>query len=160
MLSSELLHLASVGWSVGWLVGRLVCLSVCLSALTFFGVYGRFLHYCSCPPARDLGSRVYGLVIALMVRCVKQDQTISGGTDRHIHRQTDRQTDRHTNISYTCFGASKKHMVLCNHSNAEPWFGEYSQSLFLRELSERTESLESLGEFFESSPRLSNSRRF
>ena len=25
-----------------------VGLSVCLSALTFFGVYGRFLHYCSC----------------------------------------------------------------------------------------------------------------
>ena len=43
-------------------VGRSVGRSVGPSALAFFGVYGRFLRYCSCPPARDFGSRVYGLV--------------------------------------------------------------------------------------------------
>ena len=43
-------------------VCRSVRRSVGPSPLTFFGVYGRFLRYCSCPPARDFGSRVYGRV--------------------------------------------------------------------------------------------------
>ena len=50
-------------------------------------------------------------------------------------------------------------MILGNHSNAEPWLGECSQSLLQRELSEISESFESLREFFESSLRLSNSPR-
>ena len=32
--------------------------------------------------------------------CIKPDQTTSGGTDKHIHRQTDRQID--IPISHTC----------------------------------------------------------
>ena len=67
------------------------------------------------------------------------------------HTQTNWQiVDRYTSLSYKCFGAFKKQMVLCNHSNAKTWFGEYSQSLLQRELSERTESSESLRESFES----------
>ena len=41
---------------------RYIGRSVRLSPFAFFGVYGRFLHYCYCPLARDFGSRVYGLV--------------------------------------------------------------------------------------------------
>ena len=57
-------------------VGRSVCRSVGPSALVFFGVYGRFFallllpnclrnlfYHCSCPPARNSCSRVYGLVL-------------------------------------------------------------------------------------------------
>ena len=36
-----------VGRLVGQLVGRLVCPSVGRSSLAFFGVFWRFLHYCS-----------------------------------------------------------------------------------------------------------------
>ena len=32
--------------------------------------------------------------------CIKQDQTTSGGKDKHMHRQTDRQTD--IPIYHTC----------------------------------------------------------
>ena len=49
-------------------------------------------------------------------------------------------------------------MFLGNYSNAEPWFGEGSQSLFQGELSGRNKSLESLKESLESSLILSNSR--
>ena len=81
--------------------------------------------------------------------CIKPDQATSGGTYKHIYRQTDSQTD--IPISHTCaFGAFKNQMVLSNHSSAETWFCDYSQSLLQRELSERTESSESLRESFES----------
>ena len=51
-----------VGRSVGPSVRRSVRVNFFPSRLAFFDVYGRFLRYCSCPPARDFGSRVYGLV--------------------------------------------------------------------------------------------------
>ena len=48
----------SVGRSVGWSVGRLHLISIAYFAVS------RLLetHYCPCPTARDLDSRVYGLV--------------------------------------------------------------------------------------------------
>ena len=45
---------------VGRSVGPSVRRSVGPSPLAFFGVYGQFLRHCSCPPARDFGTRVYG----------------------------------------------------------------------------------------------------
>ena len=33
-------------------------------------------------------------------KCIKSDQTTSGGKDKHMHRQTDRQTD--IQIYHTC----------------------------------------------------------
>ena len=47
----------------------------------------------------------------LVDKCVKQDQTTSGGTDRHIHRQTDRQTD--IPISHTRALAHLKNTWFC-----------------------------------------------
>ena len=43
-------------------VSLLVGLSVGPSVRLAFDVYERFLRYCSCTPARDFGSSVYGFV--------------------------------------------------------------------------------------------------
>ena len=55
----------SVGWSVGRSVGPLFTFSVFLSFLSIQLLPRRqsdLLQHCSCPPARDQGSRVSGLV--------------------------------------------------------------------------------------------------
>ena len=52
----------SVCWSAGLLAGKTLLFNVFLQYRSCPNAWLAFFYHCPCPPARDFGSRVYGLV--------------------------------------------------------------------------------------------------